>query len=517
MNNTLNVTYASSLTDLCEMNSSFDKGILRIAYHGENRNHSNISKKAFERAIKSMFGCPVVCNYNRETDTLGGHDVEVIKNENGTLSLINVTTPVGCIPESSKYWWDTVEEEDGSEHEYLFAEALLWKRQEAYEKIKRDGITSQSMEISVKDGQMVDGIYHIYDFEFTAFTLIGVEPCFESASISLFSENGVREQYYEMMRDLKESFQSAFQAVKTSNEDDDTYPLNNSTEGGKCELERKIEIAATYGIDIDSLDFSIDELTEEELIQKFEEMKNTAEGEEDKAAEDGENKFELTGNIVEEVIRSVREVKAEREWGVVDRYIYVDCDLEAKEVYCWDSNDWLLYGFSFAEDGDNIIVDFDSKKRKKYAIVDFDEGEQGSPFAEAFNNMESSIVEYSSVAKDLEEANKKIEGMESELNSLREFKAKIDEENEKQARENVFAQFEDLAGIEAFENLKSNCGDMDIATLEEKCYAIRGRNGTSAKFSADGSAPIIKVVGSVLKIDPYGGIFAEYGIDSDNK
>ena len=28
----LNLTYASSLTDLCEINSSFDSGILRIAY-----------------------------------------------------------------------------------------------------------------------------------------------------------------------------------------------------------------------------------------------------------------------------------------------------------------------------------------------------------------------------------------------------------------------------------------------------------------------------------------------------
>ncbi len=34
----LNLTYASSLTDLCEINSSFDSGILRIAYTGDNRN-----------------------------------------------------------------------------------------------------------------------------------------------------------------------------------------------------------------------------------------------------------------------------------------------------------------------------------------------------------------------------------------------------------------------------------------------------------------------------------------------
>ena len=37
------------------------------------------------------------------------------------------------------------------------------------------------MEITVKDGELIDGVFHIYDFEFTAFALIGVAPCFESS------------------------------------------------------------------------------------------------------------------------------------------------------------------------------------------------------------------------------------------------------------------------------------------------------------------------------------------------
>lgn len=127
MEKVLQMTYASSLTDLCSVNSSFDSGVLRVAYHGDNPNKSSISKETFEKCIKTMFDCPIVCNYDRETDTLGGHDVEVVRDSNGALRLINVTTPVGCIPESAKYWWGEVEEEDGTVHEYLFVEALLWK------------------------------------------------------------------------------------------------------------------------------------------------------------------------------------------------------------------------------------------------------------------------------------------------------------------------------------------------------------------------------------------------------
>ena len=139
----LNLTYASSLTDLCEINSSFDSGILRIAYTGDNRNGSSISKDVFERCIKTIYNCPVVCNYDRETDTLGGHDMELVRKDDGSTTIVNLTQPVGVVPQTSKVYWESVEEDDGTVNEYLCAEVLIWKRQEAYRKIKEDGITAQ--------------------------------------------------------------------------------------------------------------------------------------------------------------------------------------------------------------------------------------------------------------------------------------------------------------------------------------------------------------------------------------
>ena len=153
MDKVLNMTFASSLTNLCEVNSSFDTGVLRICYTGENRNKSFFSKETIVKSIPTIYNCPIVCNYDRETDTLGGHDIELVCDGNGALKLINATTPVGVIPESAKVWFDDYEEDDGTIHEYLYAEVLLWKRQEAYQKIKKDGITAHSMEIKVKDGK----------------------------------------------------------------------------------------------------------------------------------------------------------------------------------------------------------------------------------------------------------------------------------------------------------------------------------------------------------------------------
>jgi hypothetical protein len=513
----LNLTYASSLTNLCEVNSSFDSGILRIAYAGKNRNGSSISKQTFEKCIRTIYNCPVVCNYDRESDTLGGHDMELVHGGDGSFRLVNLTHPVGVIPQGARVYWETVDEEDGSTHEYLCAEALIWKRQEAYRKIKDDGICAQSMEITVKDGKMIDGVYHVYDFEFTAFALIGVTPCFEAASLA-FTKQDFKRQLSEMMHELKESFTT----VTPSNEDDNIHSQKYSTKGGRTSLDKN-ELIAKYGIDVSSLDFSVEDFSAEELEEKFKAMSNTA-----PAEGSGQDKFALTSNIVEEICLQLSAEKVQREWGESSRYCYVDCDFEAMEVYCWDTNDWLLYGFPYKTNGDHINIDYACRKRKKYVVADFDEGEQDSPFAYTLGQFEEkfhdSISENTAVKEKYQAASDTIASMEKELGELRQFKAATEHaiaENERKSEAGrIFAQFEDLSGVEAFEALKTeydaDCMKYEADALEEKCFAIRGRQGSaSLKFSAPQKTPKLPIdrAGGVNK-EPYGGVFEEYGFSA---
>ena len=513
MGKVLKVTFASSLTDICETNTSFDKGVLRVCYTGENRNKSYISKDAIMRSIKTIYNCPIVCNYDRETDTFGGHDVEFVRDDDGGMHIVNLTQPVGVIPESANSWFEEFEDENGVTHEYLYTDVLLWKRQEAYQKIKRDGITAHSMEITVKEGSKIDGIYHINDFEFTAFALIGTTPCFESSALELFSLSDFKQQMSEMMQDLKDTFT----LVNTSNEDDNTQ---NSMGGGEQTLDEKMELVAKYGIDVEALDFSIEDFTIEELTEKFESMKQAEEVVEPEAAPaDGDpgepSDFELTGNVVEEIVRSISAETVAREWGESHRYCYVDCDLASGEVYAWDSTDWLLYGFSFTMNGDNVVIDYESKKRKKYVVADFDEGEQASPFANVYTDMDAKIKELSEVATKYTEATETITSMESELGELKQFKASIEEATAEAERNELFSKFEDLNGVEAFESLRENCKEYSVDELEEKCFAIRGRQGTVAKFDLNQPLPIIPVVRHDSEYEPYGGLFEEYGEKKD--
>ena len=204
----MSIVFSSGIRNLVERNSSFDSGVLRVAYTGKNRNNSFISKETFERCMPSIYNCPIVCNYDRESDTIGAHDMERVSDDNG-MRIVNITQPVGVIPESAKYWWEEIEDDSGL-HEYLCVDALIWKRQEVYRKIKDDGITDEAMEITVKEGGMVDGVYVIDRFEFTAFCLLGTaKPCYELASLEMYSCDDFKQQLAMMMREFKFSFTTA--------------------------------------------------------------------------------------------------------------------------------------------------------------------------------------------------------------------------------------------------------------------------------------------------------------------
>lgn len=518
MNDHLRLTYSSSIDRLCELNSSFDSGILKVAYTGKNRNGSFISKEAFERSISTIYNCPIVCNYNRERDEIGSHDVEIVMKD-GAPQIINITHPVGVIPESAKYWFEELEDEYGNTHEYLCVEALVWKRQEAYAKIKGNVVTDESMEIRVTSGRMEDGIYVIDAFEFLAFCLLeAAEPCYESAGLELYSADLFRQRYAEMVSDFK----SAFGKVITSDEVD-IYKRTEQTKGGKEYLDKKMELLAKFGVGADQLDIDIEAMSLEELEAALTEL---AAGGDQRPADVG---YALTGEqFREELIDALRVETTETVWGETSRYVYCDYDAVTSEVFGYDLNDWRLYGFTFSVNGDTVSVDFESKKRKKFSIVDFDEGDSEQNFEAMFTTVGEIMVSAKSteLSEQFETEKRDLESkfnaasdtnriLSETIEELRAFKQKTLDEERSAEESAVFAMFDDLVGIEAFEELKQNCSELSIEELEEKCYALRGRNSVHA-FSAAKSASGVRVPidgrgGDRPQNDePYGGLFVEF-------
>lgn len=516
----LSIMFKSSIDNLTSINSSFDKGVLRVAYHGKNNNGSYISRETFEECVDTIYNCPVVCNYMRDSDSIGQHDIEIVRDDDG-IRLVNITQPVGVVPESATWRWDECEEANGEIHEYLCVDVIVWKRQEAYKKIKGNGITDESMEINIKSGKhdKNDGLFHITSFEFNAFCLLeSASPCFESAGLDMFSLNDFRSQYVDMMDDFKKEFcdiTSVYSADINKNNE-------NNTNGGMNQLSEK-DLLLKYGLSESDVDFDLSVLSESEMDRKFSELKNkkdesekyndasnsgtTTNNEADDASDEDKrikkNKktadFSLTGeqyaNGLREALRKLQYIDSNYpEYGSTCRYYYCDYDNDEMEVFAYDALDWKLYGFKFAMNGDNFIIDFNKCKRKKCSYIDFDEGDPDV-------NALSQIVE------------ERFSAMRTEISILRKFRQdKIDEEHT-ELKEGTFAQFTDLNGIDAFEDLKKNCDKYSIDDVEEKCFAIRGRNSVT-KFSTDPRKNTrIPVENTSNKSDePYGGIFVEYGI-----
>lgn len=526
--------YPASIAQITSINDSFDSCILSVCYAGRNRNNTIISKEAIESAMATMSYCPIVANYDIDTDTIGGHDVGFTETSDGSIKMVNLTDAVGVIPENPQWCWQKKVDDDGVEREYLTTPAILWKRTPVYSKLKRDGVSGQSMEINVKNGKVVDGLFEIDAFEFTAFCLLGddIEPCFEGAQVEMFSLESLSKRLSEMMDEFKNNYTK----VIAASADDDITPSgeNYKLEGGNSSLNID-EMLQKFGLTVDDITFEIDGLSEEEIENRFAELKqakfndeSSDAGDEVDAGEAGESgnesgdshnndtadadgndesvsvdegcQFSLTGEQMRnEILDALRSVKYSDEWGEWPRYCFMDYDLSVNEVYAYDNDDWNLYGLKFAMNGDNIVIDFDSAKRKKLAFIDFDEGES------QFNYQHM-----------LDGANARFEKVAGEVASLREFKLNIERADRKAKEDEVFSRFIDLAEDERFKALREDCGDMTIQDIEDKCYAIRGRN-MQIKFSQqEGQAPIRIPVERMNNADdsdePYGGVFVKYGI-----
>lgn len=497
----------ASVSNVREINSSFASGTLKVMYLGENRNNVYFSKEAVEQALPSLYNVPIVCHWDADTNKIGAHDMAVVSDENGGLRLKNLTEPCGVVPEHAQFSFQTEEDADGNEHEYLIIDGvLLWKRQDVYHYIVNtlDGRVKHSMEISVNDrSKTSDGLYEIKDFEFLALCLLGEdsEPCFQGSELELFSTQNFKQKMQEMMLEMKNELPK----VTPSIEDDIKRNYSINEKGGTQILdEKKMDLLVKYGInDVDKLDFSIEEMSLEELEQRLVELANGNKAE-----------FLLHSEFYNELRRAVESVEFMFNWGKGSRYWIADCDEDKHQVYCFDGADrYLLYGFDYVMDNDSVTIKWDTKKRKKFEIVDFNEGEQvsdESPMSHMFSVMEEKLKGNIELEAKCKTASEKITSMETELNGLRKFK--IDTENvaAKTEREDVIAQFSDLSGIEEFESLCRDCMTYDVETLEEKCFAIRGKNGTTPNFSLKKNPTRLKVDKEENLEEPYGGLFVKY-------
>ena len=240
------------------------------------------------------------------------------------------------------------------------------------------------------------------------------------------------------------------------------------------------------------------------IVKEFEEAQD-ADGDDEaaEAADDTEVKFALTQQIRDAIVEELWKVTIEDEFGEWPRYWLMDFDQDEAMVYCFDSVDWKLYGFAYTMNGDYAVIDWDSRRRMKTVVAPFDEGEQPNPISDVFH----------AASERFQTASEQLHQMDDELKELRAFKADIEIHQAEQERNEILNAFADLEGDEAFEALRENAANYDVETLQEKCYALRGRKHTAfAKAQPAVTAKLLVAEhGDDLTDEPYHGLFLKYG------
>lgn len=446
----INVKYDGYKFNITEKNPLFSDAKIYVMYHGENRNNSHISKEDVDRAINSIYNIPIVGEFieddtGSEDSNFGGHGGKLIIDDNGS-KFIQTTRPMGVVPESANVYWEVVKDEKGRDREYLVVDgALLWNRYEDAVNTLKSANFGQSMEIEVGEGLFDDesGLYHIKDFSFSAFCVLGlddrkngkVEPAFEDSKIITYSK-----EFSSELKEMKGELNKYFTSYSKEKEVE-TLEKDSKKEVGKFDLE-----SATQAVSkAEETKLEADIATARELVSEL---------------EDGEEKDALVARL------NAIEVEEEQEE-----------DFEAKDEKDDEENEpEIIQTETEGIAGDAVTDKEEAEKNEGTAgtteeVVETESVDTNSDArAIADANTESTVLE-SDYSKKYEELKEEFKNVKTELEELREFKKVVEKEEHEKASIELF----DKLGLEEEDVKNLDIYAHSLEELEEKCYSILGR------------------------------------------
>ena len=322
-----------------KINPDFAKVLIKIAYAGDNVNRTSISKDTFEKSMYQLAYLPVVGHYLKDRDMFGGHDSEIVIDEDGDWNEHCLTVPYGVVS-NEKPFWKTVKTTNGEMVDYLCCYAYLWIGRYPELSGIEDHDFSQSMEILVNSGyrREDDDVYVITDFTFSALCILERDkPCFQDSDISIdFSKKDTFEELYNKL--IKKAHDEYSLCLEGGNALDNKY-FDNKEENKEEEKEEKTEECQENEEhkeeDMKKKCKSSDESKEEsinynEIISLLKEEINTLKASNEKLKNDFESLTKENAELKE--FKSNIETK-EREEAEAKLFAEYDVDLKDIESY----------------------------------------------------------------------------------------------------------------------------------------------------------------------------------------
>ncbi len=412
----LNLPLTYEKTDFSD--ERFTKVRVKVMHSGLNLNGSRFTDAAIGKAAPSLKNIPLLAFVKKSDGTdeadFAGHEFEFKVTEDG-VKYIYLGRPIGMIPETNNYSYE--EDEEGVK--FVSVDAYIWNdyANEALDIVHRDGGKSVSMEVGVQDFSVEDetGVLDIHDYLYNGVVLLGdeVAPAMRNARLDIaeFSISGISEFVANFSRDLQETINE--RDKKFTETPVDSNPETDSSSEGNG--------------DSDSAPTGTDSAPAEPSGPSEKKVEATV------SDTDGS---EETGAPEESPV-SVEPEKAseEEEKAKVDEPIADEPTLENP-------------------------------------IVDEPTAEENPPYNPPTVTVTEEGVTIRKFEDELEDLRTKNEILETELETLRAFKADVEKKEFDQKVATLVETFSDLPKEDVNEIIKT---ETDYEIIELKLYALRGR------------------------------------------
>ena len=508
----------SKIVPVKPVNKEFTLTKVYVCSPGKNRNMSNISQDELDAAAPTLGYIPVVGHLIEEVDQdgnvighhFGGHDYELDDN----LTVRPLTVPFGVVTTDAPEY-ETVME-FGKEKVYETAYAILWTGR--YPELK-DAIYDeetwfgQSMEINFENYTILEddsNYVDLHGISYSALCILGksddpsehVEPCFPNARFDPVQFDLDTQQFSQFMAEMRQQLSFCFED-------------KISEMGGKTSLnqDKIMEIFQKFGLAPASVDFDITEdMTEEQLTAAIEDFQTRMSAGEDPVAGGAseepaaEPAAEPSPVVSAQTFSATMNQKRDALRDALDPvYTYNPDGTVQSEIYY------------YVEDFDDthVFVERDYWTASDYQCThgrfpySFDDASKTATITGEFEKMTKMWLTDAEVAK--------VESDRAELESLRKFKQDAEDAAFAAQVEGVFAEFEDLAGLDEFTALKEKAAEFaSLDELKTQLFALRGMQVQIKKKPAAPAGFSVKVGidadGSENTPEPYGGLFAKFNI-----
>ncbi len=288
---------------------------LKVCHTELNRNGSYISEENMLKAIPSLKYRPLLAYIHTlpsGEEDFYAHNIEIIKDENGEEKIRYLEKQVGCFTTDEPY----LEYDETADKTYVVAYAVIPEEYtSAADIIRRKQGTKVSCELVINElaYNAKEKYLELIDFYFGGTTLLGCDEEGNEINEGMvgsradISEFCLEEKTYAFQEQIIEMQEKLDKLISCFN-------IDNSKKGG-ISMNHFEELLAKYGKNVEDITFEYEDMSDEELDAKFEELfgEVETESEEDSVVVENSDETETVEVIEEAETTEVIETLAENE------------------------------------------------------------------------------------------------------------------------------------------------------------------------------------------------------------